>query len=131
MRKLLAPLAAVSAFVAARPEPPSGSATRAPSPGPQLQNLVSAAAPTLVACPGSGSTPPGGCWSPPATTLNGYGVRPPSPTCAAPPPSPLPRAAPTATGSTAAATATPGAGRRHAVLLPPRPADRIAGGAST
>src|SRR5215213_11830673 len=34
----------------------------------QLQELVSAVAPTLVALPGSGSTPPGSCWSPPATT---------------------------------------------------------------
>jgi hypothetical protein len=33
----------------------------------QLQELVSAAAPTLVALPGVGSTPPGSCWSPPAT----------------------------------------------------------------
>jgi len=73
----------------------------------QLQELVSAAAPTLVALPGSGSTPPGSCWSPPATTPSGCVARPPSPTCAAPPPSPRRRAAPTATGSIAAATATP------------------------
>jgi transposase len=34
----------------------------------QLQELVSAVAPTLVALPGVGSTPPASCWSPPATT---------------------------------------------------------------
>jgi hypothetical protein len=49
-------------------------------------------------CPGSGSTPPGSCWSSPTTTPNGCAPRPPSPTCAAPPRSPPPRAAPTATG---------------------------------
>jgi hypothetical protein len=51
----------------------------------QLQTLVTSVAPTLVALPGSGSTPPGSCWSPPATTPNGSAQRPPSRICAAPP----------------------------------------------
>ena len=49
-------------------------------------------------CPGSGSTPPASCWSPPATTPIGCAARPPSPICAASPRSRRPRAAPTATG---------------------------------
>jgi transposase len=73
----------------------------------QLQALVAAAAPTCWPCPGSGSTPPGSCWSPPATTPSDSAQRPPSRICAAPLPSQRPRAAPTATGSTAAATAMP------------------------
>jgi transposase len=73
----------------------------------QLQQLVTSIAPTLSPCPGLGSTPPGSCWSPPATTPNGSAQRPPSRICAAPPPSRHPRAAPTATDSTAAATARP------------------------
>jgi hypothetical protein len=73
----------------------------------QLQELVTSAAPTLVALPGSGSRPPGSCWSPPATIPSGCAQRPPSPTCAASLRSRRPRAAPTATGSTGAGTAEP------------------------
>jgi len=64
----------------------------------QLQELVSAVAPTWSPCLGSGSTPPGSCWSPPATTPSGSAARPPSRICAASPPSRRPRAAPIATG---------------------------------
>jgi transposase len=72
-----------------------------------LEALVAAAAPTLVALPGIGSTPPGSCWSPPVTTPSGSAPRPPSRICAAPPRSPPPRAAPTATASTGPVTAAP------------------------
>jgi hypothetical protein len=73
----------------------------------QLQALVAAAAPTLLAPPGVGSRPPASCWSPPATTLSGSAPRPPSRICVGYRRSRRPRAAPTATGSTAAATAGP------------------------
>jgi transposase len=73
----------------------------------QLQMLVAAAAPTLVALPGIGVDTAGSCWSPPATIPNGSALRPPSPTCAGCHRSRRPRAAPTATGSTGAGTAGP------------------------
>jgi hypothetical protein len=71
----------------------------------QLQALVTSAAPPWSPCPGSGSTPPGSCWSPPATTpAAALGGRLRAPVRRRP--SQPPQVAPTATGSTAGATAT-------------------------
>jgi transposase len=64
----------------------------------QLQALVNAVAPTLLALPGSGSTPPASCWSPSVTTPNDCAPRPPFAHLCGAAPSPPPRAAPTATG---------------------------------
>jgi transposase len=98
----------------------------------QLQELVTTAAPALMALPGVGSRPPASCWSPPATTPSGCARRPPSPICAAPPPSPRPRAAPTATGSIAAAPAEPttpsGASPWSACATTHRPGPMSSGG---
>jgi transposase len=73
----------------------------------QLQALVSAAAPTLVALPGVGVDTAGQLLVTAGDNPSGYAARPPSPTYAASPPSRRPRAAPTATDSIAAATAKP------------------------
>ena len=73
----------------------------------QLQTLVAAAAPALVALPSVGVDTAGRLLVAAGDNPNGSAPKPPLPTCAAPPPSPPPRAAPTAAGSTAPATATP------------------------
>ena len=73
----------------------------------QLQVLVAAVALPWSPCPGSGSTPPASCWSPPVTTPSGCAQRLPSPICAVSLRSPRPRVAPTATGSIGAVTAGP------------------------
>ena len=72
----------------------------------QLQELVAAVAPALVALPRVGVDTAGRCWSPPAIIPSGSAPRPPSPLCGTPR-SRRPRAAPTATGSTGAGTARP------------------------
>jgi transposase len=73
----------------------------------RLQELVTAAAPSLVALPGVGVETAGQLLVTAGDNPSGSAPRAPSPTCAAPPPSPRPRAGPTATGSTPAATAGP------------------------
>ena len=65
------------------------------------------AAPSSSPCTASGPTPPPRCSSPPATTPNGSGAKPPGPTSAASPRSPRPRDARPGIGSTAVATARP------------------------
>jgi transposase len=64
----------------------------------QLQDLVAAVAPTLVALPGVGIDTAGQLLVTAGDNPSGCVARPPSPTCAAPPRSRHPRAAPTATG---------------------------------
>ena len=73
----------------------------------QLQTLVTAAAPTLLALPGVGIDTAGQLLVTAGDNPSGCAQKPPSPTCAGCHRSRRPRAAPTATGSTAAATATP------------------------
>ena len=64
----------------------------------QLQVLVGAVAPALVALPGVGVDTAGQLLVTAGDTPSGCVARPPSPICAASPPSRRPRAAPTATG---------------------------------
>jgi hypothetical protein len=73
----------------------------------QLQALVAAAAPTLLALPGVGVDTAGQLLVTAGDNPSGSARRPPSRICAAPRPSPRPRAAPTATGSTGLVTAAP------------------------
>ena len=64
----------------------------------QLQALVSAAAPTLVALPGVGIDTAGQLLVTAGDNPQRLVARPPSRTCAVSPPSPPPRVAPTVTG---------------------------------
>jgi transposase len=100
----------------------------------QLQDLVSAVAPTLVALPGVGVDTAGQLLVTAGDNPNGCAERPPSRTCAASPRSRRPRAAPTATGSTAAATARPttpcGASPWSACAATRRPGPTSSGGPS-
>jgi len=73
----------------------------------QLQDLVAAAAPTLVALPGVGIDTAGQLLVTAGDNPNGSAPRLPSPIGAAPRPSQRPRAAPTATGAIAAVPAGP------------------------
>jgi transposase len=73
----------------------------------QLQELVSAAAPTLVALPGVGIDTAGQLLVTAGDNPSGSAQRRPSRICAAQPRSQRPRAAPTATASTVAVTAKP------------------------
>jgi transposase len=64
----------------------------------ELDRLTRAAAPKLVARFGVGSTRPGRCWSPPATTQSGCAPTPASRCCAGPRRSRPPRARPSGIG---------------------------------
>ena len=73
----------------------------------QLQELVAAVAPALVALPGVGVDTAGQLLVTAGDNPSDSAARPPSRTCAVSPRSRRPRAAPTVIGSTAAATLTP------------------------
>ena len=95
--------------------------------GRELDPLVTAAAPRLVAMTVSAPRSPGSCWSPSGTTRAGCAAKPPSRTCAGSHRSRPAAAGSTGTGSTAAATAPPTARSTRsccagsATTPPPRP----------
>ena len=100
----------------------------------QLQELVAAVAPALVALPGVGVDTAGQLLVTAGDNPQRLRGEPPSRTCAVSPRSRRPRAAPTATDSTAAATATPttpyGASSWSACAATRRPGPTCSGGPS-